>query len=188
MCLYTSFKSFNFYSLFDVRSSEVLKWSILRTFSNCSNLEELPCWHCWFYADMSLVRTEWNLPRWMNCGTVFTRFDHWFVCVRWTDCNIHISCQYPLCCHPQCTSVFPRGLPTPSDLQTKYFMHFCTMKNFHSACNTKVYSQNHGICGRCPSYEILNIKNPNISELDLFPSSGEGRETSTSLDPYKGLK
>jgi hypothetical protein len=33
------------------------------------------------------------------------------------------------------------------------------------------------VSGLCPSFGILNTRKHNVSKLDLFPSSGEGRQT-----------
>jgi hypothetical protein len=45
---------------------------------------------------------------------------------------------------------------------------------------TRVYSE---LSGLCPSPGILNAKNITFRKLDLFASSGEGRETPTLLGP-----
>jgi hypothetical protein len=48
-------------------------------------------------------------------------------------------------------------------------------------------SQNHWVCGLCPSSEILNNEETTFPKLDFFPSSGEGRETPTALGPLSGV-
>jgi hypothetical protein len=37
--------------------------------------------------------------------------------------------------------------------------------------------QNYFVSGFCPSFNILKIENATFRKPDLFPSSGEGRET-----------
>jgi hypothetical protein len=44
-------------------------------------------------------------------------------------------------------------------------------------------TQNHWVCGFCRSLGILSIENTAVWKLDLFPSSGEGRETPILLGP-----
>jgi hypothetical protein len=41
------------------------------------------------------------------------------------------------------------------------------------------------VCGLCPSSETLNNCETTIRKLDLFPSSGEGREIHTLLGPLE---
>jgi hypothetical protein len=45
-------------------------------------------------------------------------------------------------------------------------------------------AQNYLVSGLCPSSGILETRKHNVSELDLFPSSGEG-ETPTLLGPIE---
>jgi hypothetical protein len=42
-------------------------------------------------------------------------------------------------------------------------------------------TQNCWVPGLCLSSGILNTRKHNVSEMDLFPSSGEGRGTATVL-------
>jgi hypothetical protein len=46
-------------------------------------------------------------------------------------------------------------------------------------------TQNHWISGICPSTGIVTTMKYNFRKLDLFPSSGEGRETPTLLGPLE---
>jgi hypothetical protein len=49
--------------------------------------------------------------------------------------------------------------------------------------------QSHWVYGLCPSSRILNNQKAVFRKLDLFPSSGEGKETPTVLGPLgKNLK
>jgi hypothetical protein len=43
-------------------------------------------------------------------------------------------------------------------------------------------TQNHWICGLCPSSGIVNNQETTFPKQDLFPSSGEGKVTPTVLD------
>jgi hypothetical protein len=54
-------------------------------------------------------------------------------------------------------------------------------KDFSRWC---INPQNYWVSGLCPSSGTLNIIN---SKLDLFPSSGDGREKPTLLDPLEKL-
>jgi hypothetical protein len=45
-------------------------------------------------------------------------------------------------------------------------------------------TQNYRVFGLCPSSGVLKTREYNVSELDLFPFSGEG-ETPTLLDPLE---
>jgi hypothetical protein len=44
-------------------------------------------------------------------------------------------------------------------------------------------TQNHWVCGLCPSSEILIARKHSVSELGLFPSSGKEKQTPTVLGP-----
>jgi hypothetical protein len=46
-------------------------------------------------------------------------------------------------------------------------------------------AQNYWASGLCPSSRILNPIKHNISEMDLLPSTGEGRETPTLMGPLE---
>jgi hypothetical protein len=44
------------------------------------------------------------------------------------------------------------------------------------------YSQNYWVYGLRPSSYILKTRQHNVSETDLFPSSGEGRDTCSLIE------
>jgi hypothetical protein len=52
-------------------------------------------------------------------------------------------------------------------------------------CANKILSENHWLYGLWPSSGILTAKKHNVSELDMFQSLREWRETPTLLYPLE---